>query len=468
MSERDVFERRLEAAVRDYVEAAPTQIDAARLTDSLATSVPRMRRLVPRPAWRLPGLGFSWILVVLGLLAMMGLGLVASGALRDVHLLPAPSTPSQPLETPPAVIAPPVTASPIAETPQPSVAPSAGTPVEIGFVLPSGYTGESGPQLAGLEAALEAAGYSAPIRISSDSASEKAEVQALIEQGIKVLVLAAWDSAAAADAADEARAAGVKVIAYDRPILGTSAVDYRVTFANMAVGAAQAQYLVDTAGTSTGNSLYLYAGNAADDNTFVFFEGAWETLQPKIADGTFVIRNSSEAVALQGKATLTHAQQAAIIAQVDTQWSSDVAHDLAIRDLAAAPPANGTAFILAPNDWTAGAFSDAFAADPGVGSFYVTGQDADQAWVQRLIDGTQGMTVFKDPRTLAQDAIAGAVAFLAGRTPVATTTTNNGSIDVPTKASAIVTVTIDNIQAALIDTGFYQAGDFTGTWPGKP
>ena len=48
-------------------------------------------------------------------------------------------------------------------------------------------------------------------------------------------------------------------------------------------------------------------------NSFAFFEGAWETLQPRIADGTFVIRNSSAAVALRAIPTLTRAQQAAIV-----------------------------------------------------------------------------------------------------------------------------------------------------------
>ena len=108
MTDRELFEKRLEAAVRGYVEAAPTDIDAARLTDSLATSVPRVRRLVSRPAWRLPSLGVAWILVVAALLAVAGMGLIASGALRDLHLLPAPPAPSQAPATPPAVIASPV------------------------------------------------------------------------------------------------------------------------------------------------------------------------------------------------------------------------------------------------------------------------------------------------------------------------------------------------------------------------
>ena len=99
------------------------------------------------------------------------------------------------------------------------------------------------------------------------------------------------------------------MISYDRLITDTTAVDYYVTFDSIAVGNAQAQYLVDHA-TGKGNPLYLYAGAASDNNAFIFFEGAWGVLQPKIADGTFVIKNSSQAVGLQSNATLTRDQEA--------------------------------------------------------------------------------------------------------------------------------------------------------------
>src|SRR4029453_17945969 len=114
---------------------------------------------------------------------------------------------------------------------------------------------------------------------------------------------------------DEAHKAGIKVISYDRLIRDTDAVDYYVTFDSIAVGAQQAQYLVDKAGSTKGNPLYIYAGAATDNNAFIFFQGAWGVLQPKIADGTFVIKNSSEAIALQGKAELTRDEQAKIIPQ---------------------------------------------------------------------------------------------------------------------------------------------------------
>jgi len=92
----------------------------------------------------------------------------------------------------------------------------------------------------------------------------------------------------------------------------------------------------------------------------------------------------------------------------------------------------------------------------------VTGQDAEKASVQYILDGKQSMTVLKDVRTLAADAITAAQAYLSGATPEKTNSYNNGKVDVPAKPSAIVTVTKDNVKSALIDSGYYQASDFTG------
>jgi putative multiple sugar transport system substrate-binding protein len=309
--------------------------------------------------------------------------------------------------------------------------------------------------------AFKAAGYSVQILFSQgDSAKEKANVETLIAQGVKVIIICPQDATAAAAAAAEARAAGVKVISYDRLIRDTDAVDYYVTFDSVSVGKAQGQYLIDKA-TGTGNPLYLYAGAASDNNAFLFFEGAWDVLQPKIADGTFVIKNSSEAVALQSKATLTRDEMGKIIGQVTTDWKFDVAKNLAQANLTAAAAADkGNVFILAPNDGTARSIADTFAADTAVTSYVITGQDAEEASVQYIIDGKQSMTVLKDVRTLVSDAIAAAVAYLKGNTPEKTTTYNNGKIDVPAKPSVVVTVDKSNVKAAVIDSGYWPAADF--------
>ena len=311
--------------------------------------------------------------------------------------------------------------------------------------------------------ALEKENYSVEILFSQgDSAKEKQNVETLISKGIKVLIICPHDSTAAAASAEAARAAGVKVISYDRLITDTDAVDYYVTFDSVSVGKAQGQYLVDHA-TGTGNPLYLYAGAASDNNAFLFFEGAWSVLQPKIVDGTFVIKNSSEAVALQDKPTLTREEMGRIIGQVTTNWDFNVAKNLAESNLTAATAADkGDVFILAPNDGTARAIADAFAADKDVTSYVITGQDAEIASVQYIIDGKQSMTVLKDVRVLVADAIKAAVTFLEGGTPEATTTYNNGVIDVPAKPSEVISVDRTNLIEAIIDSGYYTADQFTG------
>ncbi|MCB0046344.1 MAG: sugar-binding protein [Caldilineaceae bacterium] len=295
-----------------------------------------------------------------------------------------------------------------------------------------------------------------------DSAKEKTNVESLLTKGVQVVILTPQDGAAAAASAQAAREAGAKVIAYDRLILGTDAVDYYVTFDSVAVGEAQGQYLVDKAAGSD-NPLYLYAGASSDNNAFLFFEGAWNVLQPKIADGTFVIKNSSEAVALQDKAELTRDEMASIVGQVTTNWDFNIAKSLAEANLTVATAADkGDVFILAPNDGTSRSLADAFAADADVTSYVITGQDAEKASIQYIIDGKQSMTVLKDVRTLSADAIAAAMAYINGGTPEETATYNNGAIDVPAKPSAVVTVDQDNVQATIIDSGYWPASDFTG------
>jgi len=353
------------------------------------------------------------------------------------------------------------------EAPQVTTAPVVTQPpaatLSVGVILPTKDEPRWLQDETRFKDAFTSAGYDVQILFSQgDSATEKANVESLISQGVKVIIICPQDATAAAAAASEARDAGVKVISYDRLIRETDAVDYYVTFDSVSVGEAQGQYLVDKA-TGTGNPLYLYAGAATDNNAFLFFEGAWNVLQPKIVDGTFVIKNSSEAIALQDKATLTREEMGTIIGQVTTDWKFDVAKNLAEANLTAAPAADkGDVFILAPNDGTARAIADVFGADADVTSYVVTGQDAEIPSVQYIIDGKQSMTVLKDVRTLVGDAIAAAIAYLTGGTPEETATYNNGVIDVPAKPSVVVTVDQTNVQEALIDSGYYDASEFTG------
>lgn len=344
-----------------------------------------------------------------------------------------------------------------------SAKPAGDGKVDIGIVLPTKDEPRWVQDEARFKEALAGTDYSVEILFSQGtSAKEKENVESLLTKGIKVLIICPQDGDAAAAAAEAAAAEGVKVISYDRLITGTEAVDYYVTFDSVAVGAAQGQYLIDKA-EGKDNPLYLYAGAASDNNAFLFFEGAWSVLQPKVADGTFVIKNSPEAVALQAKAELTRDEMSKIIGQITTNWDFNEAKNKAESHLTAAAKADkGDVFILAPNDGTARSIADVFASDSDVTSYVVTGQDAEKASVQYIIDGKQSMTVFKDVRTLVKDSIAMAVSILKNETPSTTGSYNNKKVDVPAKQTEVITVDQENVKAALIDSKYYNASDFTG------
>lgn len=334
---------------------------------------------------------------------------------------------------------------------------------DVGVVLPTKDEPRWLQDQARFESVIADTTYSVEVLFSQGKSDvELTNVETLINKGVKVLIICAQDAAAAGLAVEKAKEEGITVIAYDRLITDTDAVDYYVTFDSVSVGEAMGQFLADNA-EGQGNSLYLYAGAQTDNNAFLFFEGAWNILQPLVANGTFVIRNSSEAIARQGKATLTREEMAAIIGQVTTDWDFSVAKSKAEAHLTAATAAEkGLCFVLAPNDGTARSIADTFAADADVNGYYITGQDAEIASVQYVIDGLQSMTVFKDTRTLAQDAMNMAIAVLEGKAIETGASYNNGVIDVPAKQTDVVVVTADNVKEILIESGYYDASQFTG------
>jgi putative multiple sugar transport system substrate-binding protein len=340
--------------------------------------------------------------------------------------------------------------------------------VDVGVVLPTNVEPRWVQDETRFREALKTTKYSVEILFSQGSpAKERENVEALIAKGIKVLIICPHDAVAAAASAELAKKAGVYVISYDRLIMNTEAVDYYVTFDSVEVGRAMGRFLVEKVKPGTKNNpLYLYAGALSDNNSFLFFQGAWEILQPKIADGTFRIINSSEAQKVQNKKNLTRDEMAKIIGQITTNWDFNVAKRKAEDDLTRAKAADkGTVYILAPNDGTARAIADAFRADKDVKEYYITGQDAEKASVQYIIDGKQSMTVFKDVRILVKDAINAAQLLLEGKKPTTTAVYDNGKKKVPAIQSEIQVVTKDNVKQILIDSGYYSEKDFI--WPKK-
>ncbi|MEN3042554.1 MAG: sugar-binding protein [Fervidobacterium sp.] len=335
--------------------------------------------------------------------------------------------------------------------------------VDVGIVLPTNVEPRWLQDEARFRELLKNTKYSVEILYSQGSpATERQNVEALISKGMKVLIICPHDAVAAAASAELAKKNGVFVISYDRLIMNTDAVDYYVTFDSVEVGRQMGRFLVSKVKPGTKNNpLYLYAGALSDNNSFLFFQGAWEILQPEIAKGTFRIINSTEAEKVKSKKELTRDEMARIIGQVTTNWDFNVAKKKAEDDLTKAKATDkGTVYILAPNDGTARAIADAFKADKAVKEYFVTGQDAEKASVQYIIDGKQSMTVFKDTRVLARDAINLAQQLLEGKKPTATATYDNGKKKVPAIQSEIVTVTKENVKKMLIESGYYKESDF--------
>ncbi|MBM7619932.1 putative multiple sugar transport system substrate-binding protein [Bacillus tianshenii] len=335
--------------------------------------------------------------------------------------------------------------------------------VSVGIVLPTKDEPRWVQDEQRFKDALSDSKYTTEILFSQgSSAKEKENVETLLNKGIEVLIITPHDGAAAASAVEAAKKEGVTVISYDRLITNTDAVDYYVTFDSVAVGAAQGQYLIDN---SEGKDvpLYLYAGAASDNNAFLFFEGAWSVLQPKIADGTFKIANSSEAEKLKDKAELTRDELGKILGQVTTNWDPNEAKNKAQTHLtAASADLKGDVAVLAPNDGTARSIADVFGTDGDITSFLVTGQDAEKASIQYVIDGNQSMTVFKDVRTLVKDAMGIAVEILDGKTPETTGSYDNGNKEVKAKQTDVIVVDQENVKKELIDSEYYEASEFTG------
>ena len=337
--------------------------------------------------------------------------------------------------------------------------------LDIGIVLPTKDEDRWLADEATFKKMIEEKGIKAEIMYSqADPAIEKANVEALIQKGIKVLMICPFDGAAAASTVEMAKKEGVKVISYDRLITGTDAVDYYVAFESQKIGEAMGQYLVDQAAAygGTGLNLYLYSGALTDNNSFTYFQGNWNSLQPKIADGTFIVRNSEVAMKYKDIKDLSYDQLYEIMQSVDTEWTPSLAKSLAEANLTnAAAEEKALSFITAPDDNTARAIADAFMADADVAEFRICGADGVEGSVQYLIDGKQDMTVYCNPAMIAVAAMDLAQKMIAGESVATTETINNEKIDIPVVRCDVQPITRDNLVEVWLDAGVYNKADYT-------
>ncbi len=89
----------------------------------------------------------------------------------------------------------------------------------------------------------------------------------------------------------------------------------------------------------------------------------------------------------------------------------------------------------------------------------VTGQDAELVACQRIVNGTQAMTIYKPLKVLARNAADLAVRIAQRKVVVAPQTVNNGTIEVPSVLADVVTVTKDNMVDTVIRDGLHSFDD---------
>ncbi|MGO3884969.1 MAG: substrate-binding domain-containing protein, partial [Mycetocola sp.] len=142
---------------------------------------------------------------------------------------------------------------------------------------------------------LEEAGFKADVQYAaagSPVADQQAQIQSMVTKGAKVIVIGAADGGQLSTQVEAAKEAGATVIAYDRLILNTDAVDYYVAYDNFEVGELQGQALLDGMAADKGDGPYtieLFSGSPDDANSAVFFDGAMSVLQPAIDAGDVVV-----------------------------------------------------------------------------------------------------------------------------------------------------------------------------------
>lgn len=329
--------------------------------------------------------------------------------------------------------------------------------IEVGIVLPTRDETRWIQDEASLSSTLENAGFTSEVKFSEGStATELSNVEDLIEKGMRVLILCSPDVNAAGAAVKAAKDADVQVICYDRLVNGTADVDYLVTFNSYEVGKIQGQFLIDKFAGKKDVPLYLYAGDAEDGNAFMLFAGAWSVLSNAVKGGQFAIQNCPAVAEFAGKEldlTKNHDDMEKILRTINTKWDAKEAAKLAEANLNAEK--KGDVAILAPNDDTARALSDVFAANKEITSYVITGQDAELASLKYIQDGKQSMTVRKNTEELAAAACKMADAILKGQGAETNAEYDNGAKKVP--ALNVGTTMIDTeILKALVSEGVFN------------
>jgi putative multiple sugar transport system substrate-binding protein len=309
-----------------------------------------------------------------------------------------------------------------------------------------------------LKSQLEAAGYEVDLQYAGDNEIplQVTQLEDMIAGGCKVLVIAAIDGTQLGSPLQQAKEAGIPVIAYDRLIRNSDAVSYYASFDNYKVGQTQGQFIVDSLGLETNKgpfNIELFTGDPGDNNVVFFFSGAVDALQPYIDSGVLKVSSGqTEQAQCATESWNTEKSQARMENLISSQGYS--------------PSGTKLDAVLSSNDSVAQGITNAL-----VGAGYtkddfpiLTGQDCDVASMKNMIKGLQSMSVFKDTRLLADQTVKMVDSVLKGEEPELNNTTDydNGTGVIPAYLCDPVPCTLDNYKELLIDSGYYTEDELQG------
>jgi D-xylose transport system substrate-binding protein len=285
-------------------------------------------------------------------------------------------------------------------------------------------------------AAVEALGAEfIAMTANSDDLKQIEQAETLISMGVDVLVIVPHDAEATAAVVNRAHAAGIKVLSYDR-LVRNADVDLYISFDNERVGELQAEAI--TKRVPKGKYVYI-GGPETDYNAHLLRKGVYNVLQPYIDRGDITI--------------------------VYDQWTRDWTPAVARDNMLAALEVSGGMIdaVIAANDGTAGGAIEALSEWGLAGHIPVAGQDAELAAVQRIVGGSQTMTVYKPIHQLAEMAAELAVKLARGENPGTDRFVNNGKIDVPSVLLTPIAVDAGNMEETIIADGFHTREQVYGT-----
>ena len=330
------------------------------------------------------------------------------------------------------------------DAPKETDAAVAGTG-KIGVAMPTKDLQRWNQDGENMKAELEKAGYEVDLQYANnDVGTQVSQIETLIANGAKVLVIASIDGESLGDPLAKAKEAGIPVIAYDRLLMNSDAVSYYATFDNYMVGTKQGEFLkekLDLDNAEGPFNMEVFTGDPGDNNAKFFYQGAIDVLKPFIDSGKIVIPSGS----------LEFADVAT------ANWSTETAQSR-MDAILASNYANGEKLdaVLCSNDSTALGVENALAAYTGEWPL-VTGQDCDIANVKNIIAGKQAMSIFKDTRSLAAQTVKMVDALMQGQDAEVndTETYDNNTGIIPTYLCEPVFADVNNYVELLIESGYY-------------